>query len=90
MNITSLPITTSLNSIFVPSSKPVRRVIYDYNHADFPALRRALSEISSDITLTGSIDDCWMQWKDKFLSIVTSFVPIKTIQDTNSPPWIDG
>ena len=31
-----------------------------------------------------------MQWKDKFLSIVTSFVPIKTIQDTNSPPWIDG
>ena len=31
-----------------------------------------------------------MQWKDKFLSIVTNFVPIKTIQDTNSPPWIDG
>ena len=39
-------------------AKPVRRVIYDYNHADFPALRRALSETSLDITLTGSIDDC--------------------------------
>jgi hypothetical protein len=71
-------------------AKPVRRFIYDYNHADFPALRRALLETSLDITLTDSIDDCWMQWKDKFLSIVTSFVPIKTIQDTNSPPWIDG
>ncbi|CAB4014464.1 Hypothetical predicted protein, partial [Paramuricea clavata] len=69
-------------------AKPVRRVIYDYNHADFPTLRRALSETSLDITLTGSIDDCW--WKDTFLSIVTSFVPIKTIQGTNFPPWIDG
>jgi hypothetical protein len=27
-------------------AKPVRCVIYDYNHADFPALRRALSETS--------------------------------------------
>ena len=71
-------------------AKRVRRFIYDYNHADCPALRRALVETSLDITLTDSIDDCWMQWKDTFLSIVTSFVPIKTIQDTNSPPWIDG
>ena len=71
-------------------AKLVRRVTHDHNHADFPAPRRAQPETSLDITLTGSIDDCWMQWKDKFLSIVTSFVPIKTIQDTNSPPWIDG
>lgn len=56
-------------------AKPVRRVIYDYNYADFPALRRALSKTSLDITLTDSIDECWTQWKEKFLSIVSSFVP---------------
>ena len=67
-------------------AKPVRRVIYDYNHTDSPALRKALSETSLDISLTDGIDDCWKQWKDKFLSIVTSFVPTKTIQDINSPP----
>ena len=71
-------------------AKPVRRIIYDYSHTDFPALRKAFSETSLDISLTDSIDDCWKQWKDKFLSIVTCFVPTKTIQDINSPPWIDG
>ena len=67
-------------------AKPVRRVIYDYNHADISALRRALSKSSLDITLTDSIDECWTQWKEKFLSIVSSFVPTKTIQNTNPPP----
>ena len=71
-------------------AKSMRRVIYDYNHTDFFALRRALSETSLDTSLTDGIDDCWKQWKDIFLSIVISFVPIKTIQDNNFPPWIDG
>ncbi len=71
-------------------AKPVQRVIYDYNHADFPALRRALSEAPLDIPLTDNIDDCWEQWKDKFLSVVTSSIPTHIVQDINSPPWIDG
>ena len=71
-------------------AKPVQRVIYDYNHADFPALRRALSEAPLDISLTDNIDDCWEQWKDKFLSVVTSFIPTHIVQDINSPPWING
>ena len=70
--------------------KPVRRVVFDYNKTDFSALRRALSEAHLDIPLTNNIDECWGQWKDAFLSIVTSFVPTKLLQDTNSPPWIDG
>ena len=71
-------------------AKPVQRVIYDYNHADFPALRRALSEAPLDIPLRDNIDDCWEQWKDKFLSVVTSFIPTNIVQDINSlPSWID-
>ncbi len=62
----------------------------DYNHADFPTLRRALSKAPLDIPLTDNIDDCWEQWKDKFLSVVTSFIPTHIVQDINSPPRIDG
>ena len=71
-------------------AKPVRRVVYDYRQADFPALRRALTETCLDIPLTDDIDKCWELWKDNFLSIVTSFIPTKIVKDTNSPPWIDG
>lgn len=31
----------------------------------------------------------WSQWKDLFLAVVAECVPVKTISDTNSPPWID-
>ena len=68
----------------------MRRVVYDYRQADFPALCRALTEACLDIPLTDDIDKCWELWKDNFLSIVTSFIPTKIVKDTNSPPWIDG
>ena len=74
-------------------AKPVRRVIYDYNHADISALRRALSKSSLDITLTDSIDECWTQWKEKFLIVHrVQFCPHKnyTEHQPPPPPWIDG
>ena len=37
-------------------AKLVRRVVYDYRQADFPALRRALTEACLDIPLTDDID----------------------------------
>ncbi len=70
--------------------KPVRRVVFDHNKTDFSALRRALSEAHLDIPLTNNIDESWEQWKDAFLCILTSFVPTKLVQDTTSPPWVDG
>ena len=71
-------------------AKPVRRAVFDYNKTDFSELRRALSEAHLDIPFMNNIDECWEQWKDAFLSVVTRFVPTKLVQDTNSPPWIDG
>ena len=71
-------------------TKPVRRVVFDFNKTNFPALCRGLSEAHLDITTTNNIDECWEQWKDAFLSVVESFVPTKLVKDNNSPPWIDG
>ena len=39
---------------------------------------------------TNDVDIYWSQWKDLFLGEVQKCVPVKVIQDTNSPPWIDG
>ena len=39
-------------------AKPVRRIVNDYNKANFPKLRRALSQTTFDITLTDKIDNC--------------------------------
>jgi hypothetical protein len=39
---------------------------------------------------TNDVDIYWSQWKDLFLGEVQKCVPVKIIQDTNSPPWIDG
>ena len=39
---------------------------------------------------TNDVDIYWSQWKDLFLGEVQKCVPVKVIQDKNSPPWIDG
>ena len=35
------------------------------------------------------VDIYWSRWKDSFLAAVADGVPMKTIRDTNFPPWID-
>ena len=42
-----------------------------------------------EMDLTENIDECWMQWKSNFQAAVDQFVPVKTITNKNSPPWID-
>ena len=64
-------------------AKRVRRIVYDYNKANF-------TQTTFDITLTDKINTCWKQWKNVFLSTVKDFIPTKIVKDTNSPPWIDG
>ena len=68
----------------------MRCVVFDYNKTDFSALQRCLSEAHLKIPFTNNMDKCCEQWKDAFLSVVTSFVPTKLVKYNNSPPWIDG
>ena len=37
-----------------------------------------------------TIDECWLKWRDLLLKAVYNFIPVKSIKDINSPPWIDG
>ena len=36
------------------------------------------------------LNEHWSNWKDLFLTAVKEHIPIKTVGDKNSPPWIDG
>ena len=36
------------------------------------------------------LNEHWSNWKDLFLTAVQEHIPIKTVGDKNSPPWIDG
>ena len=71
-------------------AKPVRRRVYDYKRGNFGDLRNFLTRVPFDITTSDNIDQYWLQWKDMFLTAVESYIPVKTMSDTNSPPWIDG
>ena len=58
--------------------------------ANFEYLRCRLQRLSPEMFETNDVDIDWSQWKDLFLGEVQKCVPVKVIQDTNSPPWIDG
>ena len=39
---------------------------------------------------SADVNEHWWNWKDLFLTAVKERIPIKTVGDKNSPPWIDG
>ena len=67
----------------------MRRKTYDYKRADFDDLRSRLQLLPFDMSHSDDVDIYWSRWKDLFLTAVAECVPMKTIRDTNSPPWID-
>ena len=82
------PIISSLNLKFKLSLKNPLKV-YHYKNGNFDGLGNYLSRFPINIATTIDIDDCWQQWKNAFLTAVQMYVPMKTIKNTNTPPWID-
>jgi hypothetical protein len=68
----------------------VKRKSYNYMRANFEYLCCRLQRLSPEMFETNDVDIYWSQWKNLFLGEVQKCVPVKVIQDTNSPPWIDG
>ncbi|CAB4011989.1 Hypothetical predicted protein [Paramuricea clavata] len=60
-------------------AKPVKRRVFDYRNGKFDELRNFLTRNPINITPTDDIDNYWEQWKET----------LRTVKDTNSPPWID-
>ena len=71
-------------------ANPVRRKVYDFKRGNFAELRSSLEHVPFDVAFSENIDEYWLAWKDLFLTTVSEFIPIKTVKDTNSPPWMDS
>ena len=63
--------------------------MFDYKNGKFDELRNFLARDPINITPTSDIDNYWEQWKTIFLNAVKNFVPVRTVKDNNSPPWIN-
>ena len=67
-----------------------RRRVYDFKNGNFDDLRESLSRTPFNVAESQDIDEYWDNWKALFLSAVEDHVPVKTVRDTNTPPWIDS
>ncbi|CAB3983304.1 Hypothetical predicted protein [Paramuricea clavata] len=70
-------------------AKPVKRQVFYYRNGKFDELHNFPTRNTINITPTDDIDNYWEQWKETFLTAVKKYIPVRTVKDTNSPPWID-
>ena len=68
----------------------VKRQVYDFKNENFDDLRDSLSTVPFEIVVSADINEFWDNWKALFLSAIEDHIPIKTVRDTNSPPWINS
>ena len=68
----------------------VSRNVFDYKQGKFDELRSFLTHNPPVGFSSENINECWLQWKECFFNAVHKFIPVKTVRDVNSPPWIDG
>jgi hypothetical protein len=69
----------------------VPRFVYDFKKANFDGLRLIVSVLPLDIGFDeNDVDQCWVSWRDLFLTAVEAFVPKIKLKDKKSPKWIDS
>ena len=71
-------------------AKRVTRQFYDFKNGNFDSLRDSLTRLPFEVVASADVNEHWSNWKDLFLTAVQEHIPIKTVGDKNSPPWIDG
>lgn len=73
----------------IKRAQPIKRLVFDYKNGNFNELRNFLTRFPINVTPSDNIDDDWQQWKDIFQTAVETYIPMRIVKDTNSPPWID-
>ena len=70
----------------------VKRTVFDYRKGNFNGLRTALEGINLCDVIESEVDvnHGWLKWKEIFLDAVRKNIPIRTIKNINSPPWINS
>ena len=73
--------------------KSKKRLIYDYQRANFDAMRNRLADMDlcsllKNLGMERSIDDDWSTWKNTVMTAMNEFIPTKCIDPRRTPPWI--
>ena len=68
----------------------MNRKVFNYKLANFEGLRNCLANVQFENASSYDIDEHRLKWKDLFLNALYNFIPVQSIKDINSPPWIDG
>ena len=66
------------------------RQFYDFKNGNFGSLWDSLTRLPFEVAASADVNERWSNWKDLFLTAIKEHIPIKTVGDKNSPPWIDG
>ena len=64
--------------------------MFDFQHADWNGLRRALNNCNLLPNESTDIKVDWERWKNLFLALSAEYIPVKSFKRRGSPPWIDS
>ncbi|CAB4036572.1 Hypothetical predicted protein, partial [Paramuricea clavata] len=70
----------------------LNRYVYDYQKGDFEGLRSNLQNIdfSNIVESNTDVNRAWLEWKERYIAVVRTFIPLRKIKGKRSPPWITG
>ena len=78
-------------NICVPRKKQQQREILLYNRADWPSLRRAAIDLSTELQQmqdTATTEELWTTFKEKLQKAVKSSVPHRLTRTKVNQPWV--
>ena len=71
------------------SHRSFSRAIWRYNHADWNKAQELLDVVDLDSLLSScDVNQAWLNWKDKFLSIMYECIPRALLPKRNNRPWL--
>ena len=66
-----------------------RRKIWRYNQAEWESANAILSSTNWNNYLTGDVDQAWIKWKDRFMSVMEECIPQSTLPDKCNLLWLN-
>ena len=66
-----------------------RRRIWKYNQADWELANSVLLLTDWNNYLIGDVDQAWIKWKDRFMSIMEECIHQSTLPDKHNLPWLN-
>ena len=71
-----------------PNNKS-QRTIWRYELADFDRANELLDEVDWEELLNGDVDQMWIAWEEKLMSVMHQCIPTAKLVVKSNVPWIN-